>query len=1089
MPKETLKAAHTMSNEMMGFTTPVIEYYAKFAHSPPSRGSTSGGSPTAKFLKTLSGGSIRRLSGRFRRSSSSSGVQRPPISSPQPINRIPSVVQRPSIVPPVSLQGVAPPKMQDKKRPKPLDLRMVSPPLTVQMTPRYESGFQLGEPLECHPSKAESDELKAHKKPGLDTQGLGISTHQYALSKYDRAQGSHKDEILPSSLAANNTHISTNGIPGCKRYTSNVCSICGENLNALLAGERIVELSCDHQSHYHCYITLLEVSIHNEKYPRCQTCGQERKPKDDEILTNMKSSILLTKPLTSTHVSSIRAQVLGPTSAMGEKPMVNIYTPCEQIVKSADVASNGFCSPYHDSMHCTINSDDVTLEFPLSTTDSDPGSISPLPIVEDRVKVNVIPQMNKLTVDDTVEEVIVPFVLNCCVPGLKKEEIDVECLTDQSLRAEINEYLLSKFPSHLNKPSPLRIFDRLNYSLDGEQWTSVVVYYFEKCLLLVQQEHTEDVDPVIIGKIPMEHFSRLHKYSINTILLDLKSISLPEVYLQDPSGSTALIDKWNFYLSNLQSKVPVALQTTNCWQLLPQCILDKVPKELISYNQLTGDALGLTASLDGPFVAGKCGAASCAKPSKLQIVVAVSLTNCNPELHSNEELLQIIQRQLRSLKSSLHENDLLGLVVASKQGFSHGKFYGMVSKDWELWDEIIEDMRVSGYRRAHMSDVKELQYILETSNRLLSMVEDPSDYIRQLVILGNDYQVHAPPEPSAIKTGTRHSLEQLTIKVLEEYKFSITQFVTHNSHTLLRNHADRAYYNVRTEQVEHLSDIDCQELIHELHQKSVPQVQIELQSFDRNIATFQSIENKGKLVPCLEDSLSLQIGCLKPGESRSLIFEMRVDIRGLRRHLGDKHALLAASPGRAEPRPSLSLVRCHYAPAFAPARRRASCAGVAFSFDCRRASPIVSPVASPLGPQPASATAPDDDLYVDIPLVAPLTPARDAVFVARQLQLLVADALANLGVEHPRPAPCVAAPARLRELVSVLFGMSRDCAYTVPAYVQDARPALDIHQHTEALCKKLEQIVDAHEHGGQDTGAVGMPRWAQLARALYISLM
>ncbi|AEY96883.1 FAEL104Wp [Eremothecium gossypii FDAG1] len=1074
------------------FTTPVIEYYAKFMHSPPSRDSVSGTSPTTKFLKTLSGGSIRRLSSKFRPHSRNSGLQQQQISYPQPVNRTLPVIHGPSGAAPVSLQKLGSTTMQGKKRPTPLNLKMVSQPLAVQKTSSDASKPKLGSPMKLRPpSKMQTNDLRSSGKTLVDDQGLRLSIQQSALSNSNRSPDTYAGRISTNYASIHRRHTITSAINGGKRYNSNACSICGENLNALLAGERIVELTCDHQSHYHCYFTLLEVSVQNDKYPRCQLCGQERKPKSDEILTDMKSSILLTKPLRSTQGSSISAQVLGPTSATGEKPLVDIYTPCEQLLKSADVGSNGFCSSYNDSIYCANTSDEVTLEYPLSATDSNPDSRSPTPSEGDCLKVNVIPQMNKLMVDDTLDEVIVPFVLNCFVPGVKKEDIDAECLADQSLRADVNEYISNKFSLHLNGSSPLRLFDRLNYSLDGNQWTHVVVYCFEKCLLLVEQEHT-DVEPVIIGKIPMEHLSRLYKYNSNTIILDLKSISLPEVYLQDLKGSAALINKWHFYLSNAQSRVPVALQTTNCWQLLPQHILDKVPKELISYNQLTGDALGLTASLHNSTISGNRGINSCGKSSKLQIVVAVSLFNCQPELHSNEELLKIIQQQLRSLKYSLHEDDLLGIVVAAKEGFNNGRFYGMVSKNWELWDEIIDDMRVTESDNGHVSDIIDLHYIMEASSRLLSMVEGSSDYIRQLVILSNDYQAHGPAEPSDVPPGIYQRLEQFTSRAIEEYKFSITQLVTKNSHAILRNYVNGAHYNITTEPVEHLTDINCQELIHGLHQKSVPQVQIELQSFDQNIATFKSVENKGKLVPCLEASLLLQVGCLKPGESRSLIFEMRIDKHGLRRFLADKHGLLTSSPDCAES-PSLSLVHCHYAPAFSRERRRAACSGVAFSFNfCRRGcSPIVSLVASPVSPDPAAAgalEAPEDDLYVDIPLVAPLSPARDAVFVGRQIQLLVVDALGRLGVETPRSMPCVS-PARLRELVSVLFGMSRDCACTVPAYVREAHPTLAIHQQTEALCKKLEQIVDAYEHGGRDTDAAGIPHWAQLARALYLSLM
>ncbi|AET39950.1 cyclin-dependent protein serine/threonine kinase inhibiting protein FAR1 Ecym_5177 [Eremothecium cymbalariae DBVPG len=1118
----------------MAVTTPVMGQGPKLSHTPPSRESNSG-SPAGKFLRTLSGRSLRRFSRLKRNSNSAASAVTTFNATVKTIDEIEGNFWKLN----EAVQEFTP-SMDQKKRPSPLNLKMLSPPLTVErIVPDKGTWCELGTPIKMEPSLKEMSRPSPHKPLGLDLFRNRNSSGQWFFPRSQLEDHEYYHEEDSPTFLVMQRRESGNKVttPGAKRFTENVCTICGEYLNALLAGERVIELSCEHQSHYQCYSALLESTLPNDRYPRCEGCLKECKPKEEEILNNMQSALLLTRTV-ATPRDSIKPYTLKLETTRFEKSLCSLYTPCEQLIKSTDVSSNGFRTPngIADPHRLSYNrvEDDVTLDFPNSAATSKLiESPIDLDLGTESVKVNIIPQVNKVNVNEKSECVILPFVLSCYVPNIKvqQEAVVPENIADNNIQEKIIGHLYSKLGDIAIDSGKLRLFDRLQYSLDGNQWTPVVLYFFEKCLLLVQQgdsnfgdqdDDDQDTNTVrIIGKIPMNQLSSFHKYDPNTLILDLKSLSFPEVYLQSSDTSTGLITKWYFYLANTEKEVPVVQQTTNCWSTLPSYILDHIPKELISYNQLTGDGLGMPTNFDrlpsSENDTSTTGVAGSNDPGKLQIVVAVSLINCNKNLHTNEQLLEIIQRKLREIKNALNGEDLLGLVLISKSGIQQGRFYGMVSKHWESWDEIINELAVHNNESNNATKEKqeeqedELAQLMQTCDRLLSTVDEPSEYLRHLVILGNDYD-----DIGTLPTHVGKKFEwteRYTNRILNEYRFSITHYVTANSYILLRNHVKGLTYNIDTQIVSQIADVDVQELLKNLHSKVINQLHVELKSFDPKTASFERIERNGQMTPCSsEESLSLQIGGLKPGDSKSILFEMRLATNRIKQYLGEfdySHPTDSSTCNFQPQKPSvsLSLTECYYQTKFNNNRKkRANAIKVQFSFQHSSYSPLSSPPTTTFNQTTTKnkpsllPTDPDNPLFIDIPLVAPLTPSRDSIFVTRQLQFLVIDAL-NKNVDQYLAASENHLPlmpqSTLRELVSVLFGISRNCVCTLPTYYKDLDNLLPIAPYTESLCTILEEIAQEYDLALSDNTATATatatptphPKWLHHARTLLNSLI
>ena len=77
-----------------------------------------------------------------------------------------------------------------------------------------------------------------------------------------------------------------NSQSGPKRYIGEKCLICEESISSTFTGEKVVEFTCSHTSHYNCYLMLFETLYFQGKFPKCKICGEVSKPRDCLLYTS-----------------------------------------------------------------------------------------------------------------------------------------------------------------------------------------------------------------------------------------------------------------------------------------------------------------------------------------------------------------------------------------------------------------------------------------------------------------------------------------------------------------------------------------------------------------------------------------------------------------------------------------------------------------------------------------------------------------------------------------------------------------------------------------------------------------------------------
>lgn len=1050
-------------------TTPVTKKGPSFTHTPPSRDSVTS-SPAAKFFKNISGRSIKRIGNKFRWSSESpnknnNAANCPMVQTPyshqltQQIN----VFSDMNTIPMLSSVIFQHPK----RRPTPLDLKMLSPPITVEHSAVNDGVVhRLGTPVKMEFSKnlvSPSCNLLANLLESAKSSGSHrLDMLDFSLNNCDNSSPSALMVMQPRSVAF--------GTPESKRYTVNVCCMCREYLNSLLDGEKVVEMTCNHQSHYYCYLAVLEKTYSDFKYPKCEICNKESKPKNEEMIHAMISSLLLKQPLVVSP-NNVKEHVLRLQSSQVERPLYNIYTPSDQLIKSSDISSNGFINPMdsciqegHEFGYNKVSSSVDLAQSALSsvlldvTQDQD----------QDQVRVNIIPQVSKVVVNGNPDYVMIPYVLNSYLKQ-KDGYHELADIDDEELKSKINMHIHTRLGTAVTNAGTLKLFDRLEYSFCGEKWSSIIFYWFENYFILAEQTSDQNSNPIIVGKIEITQLSKYFKYDAHTLILDLKSMSFPEIYLKSPDNNPSVINKWNYYLNKRFSSIPITQITTNSWSILPGDILNK---------QLKRDILGVTGTWSISNISTRSRDCVFHNDTKLQLVVAVSLINYYPEIHDNEELLKIIKSKLLEILDSLNEDDLFGLVVSNDEA-QHGKFYGMVSKNWELWDEVINSLDVTGNVNLYMDEVSELHHMMKVSTRLISTVEKPCDYIRKLVLLGNDYKpldISMEVEPLCAVSS---AISKYATTILREHKFSIYQFVTYNSKALVRDYIHGFADDITTRIIPCTADIYTKKIIKTLHQTTVQRLRIVLETTDPSVSVIQSIEQNARIITCNTPSVELEFGPFVQGTAKNILFEVRLATDALTRFSNGYHQLL----------------KCSYFSSYTQKTPfYGTCLGLQLKFQPTSSPCTQVSLASLLAYE--TAVIDPNDSFLDISLVPPLSSSPESIFVTRQLQLLTINTLNSILKDAKNILPSANFPSpssRLKELRSVLFGISHNCVSSLPQYYAEMGKHLEINNYIESLCGQLDTIVQSYEESYLHSNTCQIDfqsfDWINKARVLVNKLM
>lgn len=713
----------------MSLKTPSRQTFEKKVHTPPSVERDPG---KPKYHKTVPRNAFRRSSNSDNDTFDSTGlfVPAPGLShrgaAPQPLN-IPQLLS-------------PPPSVKKKSNGSP-SLRAV-----FQLHPPSFPVGQLESPIHLTPSvKVQSlarpfeffDLTAAYKSGSRSEPRTEVSPCDDTIIWTDTVDDPYLEEDSPTYLRSISQNISkTSAKAGHRRFIGTQCSMCDEKICNVLSGEKIVEMTCCHASHYQCYLATLECLYMQKKYPQCRVCGKTVKPSDEGTLEKMMSRLLSKKTYDDHSGSTMGPQWFDfklPTTADRN----SLLTPGGQVIQSADISSNGFRTPFKSLDSATFGgcndfceSFDSIPQRELWPEKTLPEICKGEPESSEDDSCTARPQIHLHSTGDSGSftlSVEIPSNENkaCC----QQKEGDPYESERQFLRQQIEASVKEEVDPE-DELGTLIMFDKVDYSTDGEQWNkNVMICLFDQFLLLFDRD-----EMTTRGKIPLSQICQSLKLNDRTLLIDLKSRALPEVYVSFTceNAKTSELQRWKFYLSQSRAFPELENITSNSWSILPEELV--IELELFR-NKVNGAAGTKENVLAKPWQ-------NLHDDVPLQLIVCLNLSHDAGISNANYE--GSIKKGLKALLSCLSERDLLGIVAIGKDGRgnvgNYGTFVGTINKFWPHWGETFDSLQAID-REIFSSPANELDKMLETCLRLVStadsMLEEgaSSHFLKQIILL------------------------------------------------------------------------------------------------------------------------------------------------------------------------------------------------------------------------------------------------------------------------------------------------------------------------------------------------------------------
>ncbi|KOG98463.1 cyclin-dependent protein serine/threonine kinase inhibiting protein FAR1 [Saccharomyces eubayanus] len=624
-----------------------------------------------------------------------------------------------------------------------------------------------------------------------------------------------------------------NSQSGPKRYVGEKCLICEENISSTFTGEKVVESTCSHTSHYNCYLMLFETLYFQGKFPECKICGEISKPKDKDIVPEMVSKLLTGAGARDNSPSSDMQQqwidLKSARSVTGELPQ---FTPREQLIRTADISCDGFRTPQlsnSERFEAASYLDSPLLSSPFI---NEPIFTEPLSLGGDGWDDH--DETDECAAEawfSTTEKADLMVNVKFPETDLNDNAIDLEILQDVDYmngqepeergklwKESIDQYIETNVDKN-KQFGNLILFDKIMYSDDGEQWVNNnVAILFTKFLVLFDYE-----DMKILGKIPRDQFCQVIKFNEKVLLCNLKSTNIPEIYLRFSEHCEKwLLAKWKYCLENASLEgLPLCEVVTTVEELLREDIIS-------AFRVPLGTVAAHSNNLQMPWKKSQ-------KETPLKLIVCLNVSHADGEGYRKRVVGAINQ-----ILDELNVDDLLGIVVTGRDGNGQagpfGTFMGMINKHWDGWETFLENLETVG-PYVFQDEEQEYRVTLQTCARLASTSAyvDTNDHTRieyaKQIMVFNNREVH--------ETGRDQKLMNTLDMLSNDLKYEISQHRMAGIQQFLKKLHSKSYLNVTlclpesTSKKMYLGDMAAGELQTRLVQDKHPHSNfVELEWFD-----------------------------------------------------------------------------------------------------------------------------------------------------------------------------------------------------------------------------------------------------------------
>lgn len=784
-------------------------------------------------------------------------------------------------------------------------------------------------------------------------------------------------------------------------FSKGQCCLCDELLTESLPGEQALQLTCDHTCHYNCFVVLLDKHSLNQ-LPYCPKCRLSTRPSDDHAWENMTNATLLQDQQVDGEISP---QVLFANSSRdGDEPV----TPVE-------------CT----AVSLMDNSSSMTHNPPPSTDDENGPQIS---------------------FKSSLSKVIIASDSPCrlkCYLSVKNPTcapvVDTELKEENSQTRECIELDILESIGHLmGEVSPasfgrLVIFDYAEVSQDEELWESMQCVLFESFLVLVCKSNPS-LSAFIDTKRDLVSVDSCEDSLCLTLSTGL--VSCPEILLK--FESVALLKKWRYYSSScIQDQIPfwtnqpAAHLSTNAWDSLTDPSL--VPLEFRQSEHLfEGPMTPVTPRWEPT--------QNClGQPSMLSILIIPLINKSGLTLPEYETK---IRQTVNLFLESLGEADKFGLVKIGRDELGRksnsATFVGCVNRSWEGWNDVTNDIEAynDDGKMAFQDSSEEVAIGLKYCEQLLSSVLDSETMERDKLIKKVFFLNCSSQKLSeSFQSTSSEAVRDVLHRFVSTWKVSISllQVGKHYSAGMLsmlecaksfQNDEIRCIFATESQRFENLSSMlaDVKSIVHHSKKVALPELTIQIAACSG--VCIKAVEMSDQSMSSDSTNLDVELCNLSGETERIIMVELELVV--------GPHSF---NNGAFCDFPLVSISSCSK--------------GESKSFTAHAQVGVSFSPTNTIG-QLALTNDEDEELYMDIPLLPPLSIQRDTSYIKRQIELLVSQQL-SLWLK-------TGDTTSLADIVSVIWGMTRGYSSSV---ITLKEKKIKLNDYVEILIGKVNSIVDA----------------------------
>ncbi|EGW30217.1 uncharacterized protein SPAPADRAFT_53039 [Spathaspora passalidarum NRRL Y-27907] len=640
------------------------------------------------------------------------------------------------------------------------------------------------------------------------------------------------------------------------------------------------------------------------------------------------------------------------------------------------------------------SSESSNSSYPCSTPQTPKGTAwLPTPPTTPKKFTVLAPQVHLISEFDEVKikddsSCNLRYIINVKPPRVYKSH--EECSTDKDLKLKVSQHILEKLNLDFDVGN-LVMFDKLEVSANGNEWEEVIAYLFESHLLFYDGDS-------LAGAIAMEE--DMHNVNFDKVLtLNLTKETLPELSIKH--DNPLVTTKWEWVLNKVIHN-SLNFSDINLFKFSSTCWVDY--KDQFS---LDPDLIEFSATvIENETIATRFQEKAVPKPQELDLNLIVAVPLVNETNLTDEEYKARVQDALFMILRTLRKGDKLGLIFVginnNRQAANNGTFVGCIESGWDGWKELIDEIQIVA--NSFTEGIEEFRMCFKKCLDIYPHIPITYTNINKLFIINaNTYLMQEEIDNNVencenLKNAIDNLNENLSITIIRidsGYNSAVNTI-----HNLISQGFSVGPHLVRYSSFEEFIQLGEDSIRNLIQQICIPKLSINLKLMNLDV-TFDQVEINSVLINVTEwrPELHIIVKDLIPDSERNIMFKVHLDLP--KDKIEQQHQVI---------------------PVFEYNYRWLEEESEKKVMNIK----VTQPVSQELTPPPLDSLFEVDSeenstkIFLDIPLLPPLSPSRDHKFAKRETEMQIIKSL-RLASETSAEQ----AKELLNKLISLVYGFTR----------------------------------------------------------------